>query len=139
MMYYKINKDGSFGGFYSKQTVEDYNIENVFSISIKKRDEIIDLTNNKGYVLNVNKDNSLSCVKKEVSEEELLAIKLNDSILLYSRELEFANKASIEFEFGIISSEDFDCVKSYIKSINPYSIVKTKSFVSRPSVLDRYK
>ncbi|MGL4653900.1 hypothetical protein [Cetobacterium sp.] len=60
----------------------------------------------------------------------------------YLKELQLSTLAQIEFEVGLLTEQEYNNIKFYIRAINPYKedkIQQTKSVaVIRPEVLNRY-
>ncbi|MGL5715370.1 MAG: hypothetical protein ACRCX2_20295 [Paraclostridium sp.] len=62
-----------------------------------------------------------------------------EEVRFYNAELEFASKAVAELKCDIISQEDFEDVKLYMQSIDPYAQNYKRSVKNkRPGIFDRY-
>lgn len=81
--------------------------------------------------------------KETATEEEISEIEFNKSVDFYNAELEFASKATAELGCEIITVEEYQPVKDYMKAIDPYNkpisrAVSLKS-ITRPSIFNKYK
>lgn len=72
--------------------------------------------------------------------EEISQKEFNKSVEFYNKELEYASKATAEFACDIIDQSEFNEVKSYMRSIDPYSkrTLIAKVSLNRPNVFMRY-
>lgn len=157
MMYYKV-LDGIFSGFFSKEDVENYKIDNCFEIEESERDILIHESNNEGKIILVDSEDKLyseflPCPigflkpifnyrtvewEETATPEEIEENVWREEVKFYNEELEFASKANVELVCGIITEDIFEEVKTYMKSIDPYAGIKTIPEVKRPEIFKKY-
>ncbi|MGL5191860.1 MAG: hypothetical protein ACRC7S_19635 [Cetobacterium sp.] len=78
--------------------------------------------------------------EEQFEENELEEMKFRAEVRFYNQELEFASKAVAELKCDIISPEDFEDVKVYMQSIDPYAqTYKSRDRKTRPDIFNRYQ
>lgn len=88
-------------------------------------------------------DYSIFIWSESATEQEIYEHEFNKSVDFYNTELEFASKATAELSCEIITVEQFEDVKMYMKAIDPYkqksrSIAVMQSPISRPELFKKY-
>lgn len=74
------------------------------------------------------------------TQEEIDDYNWKEEVRFYNQELEFASKAVAELKCDIISPEDFEDVKVYMQSIDPYAqTYKFRDRKTRPDIFNRYQ
>lgn len=73
------------------------------------------------------------------TDEEIEEHNFKEFVRFYNEELEFASKATAELACEIISQDDFESVKEYMRAIDPYKqSMKAFSLPTRPLIFDKY-
>ncbi|MGL5057267.1 MAG: hypothetical protein ACRC6A_07890 [Fusobacteriaceae bacterium] len=77
------------------------------------------------------------------TQDEIINLKWKEKCLFYNQELAFASKALTELKCNIISQENFEEVKWYMQSIDPYAETykhtKINMKLERPLIFERYE
>lgn len=77
---------------------------------------------------------------ESATEEEIAEHNLSKAKLFYSKEKEYYELVDLDYELELVTEEEMQEVKAYMRAINPYySHLRMTRIAERPLIFDRYK
>ncbi|MGL5745816.1 MAG: hypothetical protein ACRCXX_11830 [Cetobacterium sp.] len=119
--------------------IEDFDIDFEKGRYFYDNNKLVEVKHPLGLVKPVFDYNQLKWIETATPEETEENVR-REEVRFYNQELEFASKAVAELKCDIISPEDFEDVKVYMQSIDPYAqTYKFRDKKTRPDIFNRYQ